>query len=130
MVVRVRAKGGQGLRNVVAAGLLAILAGCGDAAEAEPPSPEQLADAECEGQAEQWITGFAEDAEGAPTPEAALERTADGAAQPMPAGEPHAIAETADRVEYAFADDAAYTGSATVLRINGTWLTESAEICR
>lgn len=115
---------------MAAAGLLAVVVGCADESEAEPLSAEELADAECEGQAEHWIVGFDENAEGAPSPEAALERTADRSAEPLPDGQPHAIAETDDRVEYAFADGAAYTGSATVLRINGTWLTESAEVCR
>lgn len=124
------------MRLVVCVLGVVLLSGCGQdiglggGSDASELDRDELAEAECEGEAEEWVVGLPADAEGAATPEGALERAQGETANPLPTGEPRKVAETSDNVEYGFADGPDYTGSATVREMGGTWFAESAVVCR
>lgn len=115
------------MRWVLVLTAVVLLSACG------PLTVTEVSDAgpgECEDITEAWTAALAEDAEGAASPDEALDARLDEDPSDMPSGEPTREAADDTRARYVFTDGAGYAGEATVIRLEGGWVVESASRCR
>lgn len=117
------------MRWVRMATALVLVSACADDAATTPPDDQGLAAAQCPGEAESWDVGFAEDAQGADSPERALDLHDDPSAA-LPGGEPVRVSGEGTSVTFAFVDDGSFSGRVSVRELDNGWLVEGAHVCR